>query len=113
MTAAEKARSGKREWIFQRVSNLAICIWGAVFIALLLQMQTTGFVDWQLLFAATWFKIYSSITLVLVCFNSVLAGWQIAADYVKVACANKIYMLVCVIVSTAYLAAGNYILWVQ
>lgn len=111
MSAAEKARSGTREWLLQRVANLAIVLWAVVFISRLLMHDGNSFSDWQAFFAPMWFVLYSSITLVLVCFNSVLAGWQIAADYIKAAAVNRLYMLVCIVVSIAYALAGLTILW--
>ena len=106
-----KVRSGRTEWLFQRVANVSIVLWGAVFIALLLCMQGTEFVDLQAIFAPLWFKLYTSITLLVISVNSVLAGWQIGTDYVKAAAINRIFMAVCIVVSAAYAVAGLYALW--
>ncbi|WP_235075928.1 succinate dehydrogenase, hydrophobic membrane anchor protein [Marinomonas profundimaris] len=104
-------RSGTREWVFQRITNLAICLWGVVIIGLVLNVDTATFADWQNLFAPMWFKIYSSVTLLMVCLNSVLAGWQIGTDYIKPKGINTLYMAVVKLGSVAYAAFGLYILW--
>lgn len=111
ITAAEKARSGTREWVFQRVSNLSICLWGLVFVVCVASMDSASFSDWQAVFEPLWFKLLSTLTLLLVSLNSVLAGWQIGTDYVKVPGLNKVYMLVVKVGSAAYACTGLYILW--
>lgn len=111
MTASEKARSGTREWLFQRSANLAICLWAVIFISRFLASDTSSYAGWQSFFSPLWFKIYTSITLLLICLNSVLAGWQIGADYVKPNLANKALASVYWLGSSIYLIAGMYILW--
>jgi len=111
VTLFGKVRSGRREWLFQRVANVSIVLWGAVFITLLLCMPGTDFAGLQAIFAPLWFKLYTSITLVLISANSMLAGWQIGTDYVKAATINRIFMAVCIVVSAAYAVAGLYALW--
>ncbi|MBJ7536648.1 succinate dehydrogenase, hydrophobic membrane anchor protein [Marinomonas transparens] len=106
-----KARSGSREWVFQRVSNLAICIWGVIFIGLVLTIDTATFTDWKALFSPIWFKVYSSITLIMVCLNSVLAGWQIGTDYIKPNVINRLFMTLVILGSMAYTILGLSILW--
>ena len=106
-----KARSGTREWIYQRLSNLAICLWGVVFISLVFTLEGTTFTDWKGVFAPIWFKVYSSVTLVMICLNSVLAGWQIGTDYIKPTVINRIYISIVILGSLAYGVFGLNILW--
>lgn len=107
-----KSRSGTREWLFQRLSNVAICLWAVIFIGLVLTLDSATFTSWKGLFSPTWFKVYSSITLIMVCLNSVLAGWQIGTDYIKPTGVNSFYMIAVKLVSLAYVAFGLYILWI-
>ena len=111
MTAAEKARSGTKEWIFQRVANLAIVLYGLVFVALVAGMDTVDYASWKALYDAAWFKLYSSLTLILVCLNSILAGWQIGADYIKEDGTNKLYNTVVKAGSAFYLVFGLIVFW--
>ncbi len=105
------ARSGTKEWVFQRIANLSIVLYSVVLIASVLMMEEASFAAWQGVFGALWFKVYSTVTLFLVSLNSVLAGWQIGTDYVKVAAINRVYILICFVGTLAYLLVGNYILW--
>ena len=112
LTLFGKVRSGQREWIFQRVSNLSIVLWGALFVVQLFLMTQANYAEFQAIFAPLWFKIYTSITLLIICTNSVLAGWQIGTDYVQKAAFNGVFMFVCKSLSAAYAIAGLYALWV-
>lgn len=111
VTTAKRLRSGTREWIFQRIANLMVVAYGCIFIGQILAMDRVDFASWQTLFTQGWFQIYSSLTLAVLCLNSILAGWQIGADYVKPVLANKAYMTVCVIGSLAYLGLGLACFW--
>jgi succinate dehydrogenase / fumarate reductase membrane anchor subunit len=111
MTAAEKARSGTREWVLQRISNLMICVWGLIFILSILFMDNADFASWQAVFEPLWFKLLTSLVLVLAALNSVLAGWQIGTDYVKAPSVNRVYMAGCIAVTVLYFCAGIYIVW--
>jgi succinate dehydrogenase hydrophobic anchor subunit len=64
---------------------------------------------------ATWFKVYSTVTLLIVMANSLLAGWQIGTDYtqkVPVAGFGVIFHSFYTLVSISMLVFGLYILWV-
>ncbi|NQZ33540.1 MAG: succinate dehydrogenase, hydrophobic membrane anchor protein [Oceanospirillaceae bacterium] len=111
LTILGKVRSGKREWLFQRLSNLSIVLWGIVFIVQVLLMADTGYAAWQGIFAPLWFKLYTSITLLIISLNSVLAGWQIGTDYVKKACVNRIFMALCIFATAVYTFVGLYVIW--
>lgn len=104
-------RSGTKEWLFQRVANALICLWAILFIIQVICLEEASFTSWQALFAPMWWKLFSSLTLLVICLNSVLAGWQIGTDYIKVAQVNRIYMLIVKVGSFVYALAGLYILW--
>ncbi|MCV6588253.1 MAG: succinate dehydrogenase, hydrophobic membrane anchor protein [Marinobacterium sp.] len=108
---AEFTQNGTKQWIFQRISNLAIVLYGLVFVALVAGMDTVNYDSWIALYNAAWFKLYSSLTLILVCLNSILAGWQIGADYIKEEGTNKLYNLVVRAGSAFYLVFGLVIFW--
>lgn len=71
--------NGVRQWIFQRTTNLFLVIFGLFILAAVYNGLT--YESTTALLSATWFKVFAIITLVLGCFNSVLAGWQIVGDY--------------------------------
>ncbi|MCB5161684.1 succinate dehydrogenase, hydrophobic membrane anchor protein [Marinomonas algarum] len=111
MISSKALRSGTTEWVYQRISNIAICLWGVIFISLILTLDTASYSEWKEVFSPVWFKVYSSITLVMVCINSILAGWQIGTDYIKPRLINIIYTIVIVLGSLAYSILGMSILW--
>jgi succinate dehydrogenase / fumarate reductase membrane anchor subunit len=107
-------RSGSKEWIFQRVSNIAIIVWLFVYLGLVLSQSELTYETWSAMHSALWFKLYSTVTLVLAMFNSILAGWQIGTDYtqkVSLPGFDKGYHAFYFLVTIVYLVAGLAILW--
>jgi succinate dehydrogenase hydrophobic anchor subunit len=77
-------------------------------------MQTYDYATWTSMHDATWFKVYSTITLVIVMANSLLAGWQIGTDYtqkVPLAGFGVMFHSFYSVVTVALLVFGLYILW--
>ncbi|WP_394179139.1 succinate dehydrogenase, hydrophobic membrane anchor protein [Marinomonas posidonica] len=111
ISAADKARSGTKEWLFQRITNALICVWAIITIVLFIDHQPSNLADFSALLAPIWYKALSSVVLVLGAFNSVLAGWQISTDYVKGLAINLIFNLLVRLVTLVYLVAGMYVLW--
>lgn len=108
------SRSGTREWIFQRFSNVLIIVYAIVYIYLLLSNSPLTYETLVAMHSVMWFKLYSSFTLVVVMLNALLAGWQIGTDYtqkVPMVGFDKIYTFMYVVPTAIYLAAGMYILW--
>jgi len=107
-------KNGFYGWIFQRFSTILITLYTITYISLVLSMQTYDYPTWTSMHEATWFKVYSTITLVIVMANSLLAGWQIGTDYtqkVPVAGFGFIFHSFYTLVTIALLAFGLYILW--
>lgn len=111
ISAADKARSGTKEWLFQRIANALICVWAIIAVILLVDHQPSSLAELSSLLAPMWFKMFSSLVLLMAAFNSVLAGWQISTDYVKGVLVNLIFNLLVRLVSLVYLVAGLYMLW--
>ena len=111
MTAAEKSRNGVRQWVFQRVSNALIILYALVMLGWFLGQTEVSYEAVQALFGQVWFKLYTFITLVFVCLNSLLAGWQIAGDYLKSACTNKLLVTIVATVSAIYFIWGMILLF--
>ena len=98
---------GVKQWIFQRLSNVAISVFG---LWLLYFIASPGEISHQTLldlFSDQTSQIYLTITLVLAGLNSILAGWQIAGDYAEKFNLNQTLLVSFgTIVSIAYIAAG-------
>lgn len=107
-------KSGFHGWIFQRISTILITVFTITYLGLVVSMQTYDYATWTSMHDATWFKVYSTITLVIVMANSLLAGWQIGTDYtqkVPLASFGVIFHSFYTIVTIALLVLGLYILW--
>jgi len=104
------SRIGVKHWIFQRVSNALIVIFG---IALAITLASgVSYESLQALMGNMLVKLYLAVTLVFAAGNSILAGWQIAGDYAKKFHINHSLMVgVTVVVSLAYLVIGSAIIF--
>ena len=105
------ARSGSKQWVLQRVSNLAIVIYSALLMFLLASSNIGEFASFSAIFDPMWFKVVTSVCMVAFAFNGVIAGWQIAGDYVKVPLINKLFNTVCIIASLGALVFSLLFLW--
>ena len=104
-------KSGSNQWIFQRLSNACIVAYSACLICLLCTVDLSSFSAVSNLFHSTWFKVITSLCVVFFAFNSVLAGWQIAGDYVKHNTLNKLVNMICMIASAVSIVIILATLW--
>ena len=102
---------GVKEWIFQRLSNVAFVVFG---IWLLYFLASPGDILFETLVKLSRDSasvIYFSATLLLAGFNSILAGWQIVGDYAnKFGLNQNLLVSLISIISLGYIAVGIYIL---
>jgi len=107
-------RNGIYEWIFQRFSTILITIYSIVYIGLFLSIETYDYASWTTMHSAIWFKVYSTITLIIIMVNSLLAGWQIGTDYtqkVPLPGFGMMFHSFYTVVTIGMLVFGLYILW--
>tara|TARA_B100000767_G_C19474742_1_gene413660 strand:- start:57 stop:392 length:336 start_codon:yes stop_codon:yes gene_type:complete len=107
-------KNGLHGWIFQRFSTVLITLYTLIYISLVVSMQSYDYITWKSMHQATWFKVYSTITLIIVMANSFLAGWQIGTDYtqkVPIAGFGVMFHSFYTLVTITLLALGLYILW--
>ena len=98
---------GVTHWIFQRISNVAIVVFGLWLVYFLASPGEVDFKTLKALFNDTTSIIYLLATLILAGLNSILAGWQIAGDYAEKFGINETLMVAFgTIVSIGYIAAG-------
>lgn len=76
-------RNGVHEWIFQRISNIAIIVWATVYLLRIFLQDDITYDVWLALHTPIWFKCYSALTLTVAMLNAILAGWQIGTDYTQ------------------------------
>lgn len=98
---------GVTHWIFQRVSNVAIVVFGFWLVYFLASPGEIDYKTLKTLFHEPTSMIYLVATLVLAGLNSILAGWQIAGDYAEKFGINETLMIAFgTVVSIGYIAAG-------
>ncbi|MBQ77054.1 MAG: hypothetical protein CL692_00575 [Cellvibrionales bacterium] len=103
---------GVNQWIFQRISNLIIVIFGIWLLVFLASPGVINFEVLQDLKADTASVIFFSVTLTLAGLNSILAGWQIAGDYAEKFSLNQKFLVsITAIISLSYIAFGSYLLF--
>jgi len=107
-------RNGVKEWIFQRISDVMIFAYAIFYLVSVFTMENVDYESWTAFHQSTGFKLYSTITLVVVMLNSLLAGWQIGTDYtqkVPVAGFSAAFHTFYTVVTAGFLLFGLYILW--
>ena len=104
-------KSGSKQWMFQRLSNACIVAYSLLLVCLLFTVDLSSFTSVSNLFQSTWFKVITSLCVVFFAFNSVLAGWQIAGDYVKQKPLNKLFNMICMIASAVSVVIILATLW--
>ena len=96
---------GVKHWVFQRVANALIALFG--FVLAITLMSGVTYEGLQALMSNPLVKIYLVITLIFACVNSVLAAWQIAGDYAKkINIGSNVLVGICTVISVIYLVAG-------
>ena len=102
---------GVNQWIFQRISNLIIVIFGLWLLVFLASPGVINFEVLQDLKADTASVIFFLVTLILAGLNSILAGWQIAGDYAeKFGLNQKLLVSITAIISLSYIVFGDYLI---
>ncbi len=104
-------KSGTKQWVFQRVSNILIVLFSLLVTVLFFTTPLYSYDTVTALIDKTWFKITASLCMLFFTANSMIAGWQIAGDYVKANIANKIFNIVCILASVTSLVFVIKILW--
>ncbi|MEM8593917.1 MAG: succinate dehydrogenase, hydrophobic membrane anchor protein [Pseudomonadota bacterium] len=99
--------NGITQWKFQRVANVTCIIAAVALVAMLWCGSITSHDELRALFAPIWIKLFFAIALIIACINSVLAGWQIAADYAgKINVSEKTLVIIVAVVSIVYALYG-------
>lgn len=75
--------SGVTQWLIQRFCNAMIVTFGVALVLFFLTNETITYQTLVATFKEGFLKYYLVLVLVLSCFNSVLAAWQIDGDYAK------------------------------
>lgn len=100
---------GVKQWLFQRSSNLLFVVFGLCLLVALARGADLAALDGWLEGGIS--RIFLIVVWVFACFNSVLAGWQIAGDYApKVGLGVGLVSGVIALLSLAMLVLGLQVL---
>ena len=104
--------SGTQQWVLQRVCNLITVLFVSALVIYLLVCTPLSYESWSALHSTTWFKLVASLALISGVINGVLAGWQIAGDYIQGAF-NTLFNLLLSAASLCLLGFGFGMLWMS
>jgi succinate dehydrogenase / fumarate reductase membrane anchor subunit len=111
-------RSGLYDWLVQRVSAVIILLYVLCHSAILLTNPDMDYLQWRALFADTWMKIFSLVTLTALCAHAWIGMWTVATDYLttrmlgaKATFIRLLFLVICLGVLVVYFIWGVMILW--
>ncbi|KZN30693.1 succinate dehydrogenase, hydrophobic membrane anchor protein [Pseudoalteromonas luteoviolacea] len=111
MAVMNIARSGTKQWVLQRISNTVIVAYSLLVVTLLFLEPVTNHQALASFFSPIWFKVLTSISVCIFTLNGVIAGWQIAGDYVKGDAINKAFNFLCILLSLSMIVAMVKLIW--
>lgn len=116
--ATSFSRTGLTDWVIQRFSAIILTVYTAGILAFLVMNPDLDYDRWQALFASTWMRVTSLLTIVAICAHAWIGMWTVATDYLteaalgsKATVIRLTFQAVCVIVIFTYLVWGVQILW--
>ena len=111
-------RSGLSDWLIQRVSAVIVLLYVLCHVAIILNRPDLDYISWRALFADTYMKIFSLITLVALCAHAWIGMWTVATDYLTTRMLGAratfwrlLFLVICIAALLVYLIWGIMILW--
>ena len=111
-------RSGLSDWLIQRVSAVIVLLYVLCHVAIILNRPDMDYISWRALFADTYMKIFSLITLVALSAHAWIGMWTVATDYLTTRMLGAratfwrlLFLVICIAALLVYLIWGIMILW--
>lgn len=104
-------RNGLRDWLIQRVSSIIIAAYTIFMIIYFLFHPNLQYGQWQILFANSWVRVFSLLTLLAILGHAWVGMWTISTDYLKVTWMRLMFQLVVIIALLLCVMWGVSILW--
>lgn len=104
-------RSGLHDWMIQRVSAVILAAYVVYLSVFIFSTPHIQFSVWQALFGQTWFKIFSFLAIVSLCFHGWVGLWIISTDYLKIVAVRLVFQVAVILSCFAFLLWGAQILW--
>ncbi len=78
------AHYGLRDWLIQRITAVVMVIYTVLLIGFVIQAsQAQGYTNWQALFAFTWVKVMTSVTMIALLMHAWVGVRDIWMDYIQ------------------------------
>ena len=75
------SRSGLYDWMAQRVSAVVLAAYAMFLLGYVIANPGMGYAEWQGLFANSWMRIFSMLSLVALSAHAWIGLWTITTDY--------------------------------
>ena len=75
------SRSGRYDWMAQRVSAVVLAAYTLFLLGYVLANPNMDYAQWDALFAQSWMRIFSLLTLVALGAHAWVGMWTITTDY--------------------------------
>ncbi|WP_320822566.1 succinate dehydrogenase, hydrophobic membrane anchor protein [Reinekea sp.] len=105
------SRSGLLDWMVQRVTAVVLGSYALFMFAYFLFASDLDYQQWQGLFAALWFKIYTLAALLALVGHIWVGMWTIVTDYVKNAGLRFMVLAAIALTNFVYFVIGFAAVW--
>jgi len=105
------SRSGLLDWMVQRVTAVVLGSYTLFMFAYFLLTSDLDYQQWQGLFSALWFKIYTLAALLALVGHIWVGMWTITTDYVKNTWMRFIALAVIALTNFVYFVIGFAAVW--
>ena len=85
-SATSYSANGLRDWLVQRVSAVVLAIYSIFLIGFFVLHSPVTYAAWSALFAHTWMKVFTLLTLASLVMHAWVGVWTILTDYIKLPC---------------------------
>ena len=111
--------SGVADWLIQRIGAVVMLVWMVALAAFFLSTNgEPGHADWRALFDHPVFKVFSLLTMLMLCAHSWVGLWSISTDYLTVRALGPkgtalrlAFQALCGLTTFFYLFWAVHILW--
>lgn len=104
-------RNGLHDWIIQRVTAVVLAAYVIYLAGFVFGADSLDFNAWQGLFAQVWFKVFSFMAIVSLCFHAWIGMWIVSTDYIKPLVIRLIFQVLVILSCFAFIVWGAQIFW--
>ncbi|WP_193161292.1 succinate dehydrogenase, hydrophobic membrane anchor protein [Microbulbifer hainanensis] len=117
-TVTSFGRSGTFDWLYQRVTALVLIAYTLFIVGFIFFSDDFGYESWSALFAQSWVRIFSLVTLLSTVVHAWIGLWSVVTDYItnrmmgpKATALRLLVEVLLAAVAVIYVVWGVEILW--